>query len=166
VGGSSGFAGAKLQAQSIDADELAAWQSAMKPVGTRVASLPSSAAAVSHAGRSLQYDKGVFYEKKGNGYLAVAAPVGAAIASKPVGAATVFSAGKPYIYYYGTFYLYDGAQRAYVVVAPPAGALVDYLPDTARKVEWQGATHYAYAGTYYKPYYRGSQLVFAVAGQA
>ena len=83
----------------------------------------------------------------------------------PLGAATVFAAGKPYIYYYGTFYLYDGADRAYVVVAPPAGALIDYLPDTAKKVEWKGATHYAYAGTYYKPYYRGSSLVFEVAGQ-
>jgi hypothetical protein len=165
VGGSTGFAGARAQKESLDPVELAAWQSAMNPVGSTVKSLPSTAEPVTVDGRSLQYDKGVFYEKRGASWLAVAAPVGAAIRSKPMGSSTVFAGGKPHIYYFGAFYVYDGASRAYVVVAPPAGAMVDYLPDTAKKVEWKGGTYYEYAGTRYKPYYRGSSLAFEVAGQ-
>lgn len=166
VGGSTGFAGARLQAESVDPAELASWQSAMKPVGSKVSSLPSSAVAVAVGGKSYQYDKGVFYEKSGSGWVAAIAPVGAAIPSKPLGAGTVFAGGKPHIYYFGTFYVYDGGMKAYVVVAPPAGAMVDYLPDTATKIDWQGAAHYRYADTYYKPVYRGSSLAFIVAGQA
>lgn len=166
MGGSSGYAGARLQAETIDPVELSAWQAGMNAVGTTVKSLPASVQAVTFEGRALSYDKGVFYEKKGAGYVAVAAPVGATIPAKPVGSSTVFAGGKPYIYYFGTFYVYDGGQRAYVVVAPPAGAFVDYLPDSAKKVEWNGTTHYSYAGSYYKPYYRGSKLVFEVAASS
>jgi hypothetical protein len=166
VGGSTGFAGAKLQAESVDPAALAAWQSAMKPVGSKLQSLPSTAVAVSAGGKTCQYDKGVFYEKSGSAWVAIAAPVGASVPSKPLGAGTVFAGGKPHIYYFGTFYVYDGGTKAYVVVAPPAGAMVDYLPDTAKKIDWQGAVHYQYAGTYYKPVYRGSSLAFIVAGQA
>lgn len=164
VGGSTGIAGAALHASTVDPVELAAWQGAMIPVGGTVKKLSPTGMSVTAGGRTLSYDKGVFYEKKGAEFVAVPAPVGASVPQKPVGSSTVFAGGKPFIYYFGTFYVYDGAQRAYVVTAPPAGAKVDYLPDTAKKVEWQGAAHFQYAGTYYKPWYQGSKLVFEVAG--
>jgi hypothetical protein len=41
---------------------------------------------------------------------------------------------------------------------------VDYLPDAAKKLQAKGSVHYEYAGTQYKPFYRGTTLVYTVAG--
>ena len=76
----------------------------------------------------------------------------------------MFAGGKPYIYYAGAFLIYAQEQKAFVVVDPPVGATVDYLPDTAKKVQKGDSVVYEYAGTSYRPLYRGTALVYAVAG--
>jgi hypothetical protein len=129
-----------------------------------VAKPPADAVKVESFGQAYSYSKGMFFKQSAGGWEVVAAPVGAVIPEKPVGAATVFGNNKPHTYYAGTFYVYDAATKGYAVVQPPVGATVDYLPQSATKGEWNGSTHYEYAGTHYKPYYRGSSVVYTVAG--
>lgn len=164
VGSATGFAGAPAHAASIDPKQAAAWRDAFRPAGTKVAKPPADAVKVESFGQSYMYSKGMFFKETGGAWQVVAAPLEAVIPEKPVGAATVFGGGKPYSYYAGTFYAYDAAAKGYAVVQPPMGATVDYLPQSASKVEWNGSTHYEYAGTHYKPYYRGSSVVYTVAG--
>jgi hypothetical protein len=164
AGSATGFAGAPAYAASIDPKAAAAWRDAFRPAGTKVAKPPADAVKVQSFGQPYMYSKGMFFKESGGSWQVVAAPLEAVIPEKPVGAATVFGGGKPYSYYAGTFYAYDSATKGYAVVQPPMGATVDYLPETAAKVEWKGSTHYEYGGTHYKPYYRGSSVVYTVAG--
>ncbi|MFA6957277.1 MAG: DUF6515 family protein [Thermoanaerobaculia bacterium] len=163
-GGATGFAGAPAYAASIDPKAAAAWRDAFRPAGTKVANPPADAVKVESFGQPYSYSKGMFFKQGTGGWEVVAAPLGAVIPAKPVGAATVFGDNKPHTYYAGTFYVYDAASKGYAVVQPPVGATVDYLPASAAKGEWKGSTHYEYAGTHYKPYYRGSSVVYTVAG--
>lgn len=164
AGGATGFAGAPAYQASIDPKAAAAWRDAFRPVGTKVPKPPADAIRVESFGQGYMYSKGVFFKESGGSWTVVAAPLEAVVPEKPVGATTVFGGGKPYSYYAGTFYAYDSTRKGYAVVQPPMGATVDYLPKTASKVDWNGSTHYEYAGTHYKPYYRGSSVVYTVAG--
>lgn len=163
-GGATAFSGVAAHQAAIDPKAAAAWRDAFRPVGTKLPKPPEGAITLGFGGVSYSYAKGMFLRQADGGWQVVAAPVGAVIGEKPVGAATAFAGGKPFAYYAGTFYAYDAEMKGYAVVAPPVGATVDYLPDTAAKVQWNGAAHYSYAGTYYKPFYRGSSLVYTVAG--
>jgi hypothetical protein len=163
-GTSTGFAGAPAYQASIDPKAAAAWRDAFRPVGTKLAKPPADAVKVESFGQAYTYSKGMFFKQEAGGWVVVAAPLGAVIPEKPVGASTVFGNNKPHTYYAGTFYVYDAATKGYAVVQPPVGATVDYLPESAAKGDWNGSTHYTYAGTHYKPYYRGSSVVYTVAG--
>lgn len=164
AGGATAFSGVNAHAAAIDPKAAAAWNDAFRPIGTKMTKPPAGAITMEKGGNSYTYVKGMFLQQKGGAWEVVAAPVGAIVGEKPVGAATVFAGGKPYTYYAGTFFVYDGTQKAYVVVQPPLGATVDYLPESAAKVQWSGSVHYQYAGTHYKPFYRGSSVVYTVAG--
>lgn len=164
IGGTSGISGVAAHRATIDPKAAALWADAFRPVGTRLQALPSGAVPLKVGDGSYSYAMGMFLQKKGNAWEVVAAPHGAAITEKPVGAATVFAEKKPYTYYVGTFYVYDAAQKAYVVVAPPAGATVNYIPEAAKKTQKSEGVRYEYAGTSYKPVYRGSSVVYTVAG--
>lgn len=164
AGGATAFSGVNAHAAAIDPKAAAAWHDAFRPIGTKLTKPPEGAITMEKGGNSYTYVKGMFLQQKGGSWEVVAAPVGAVIGEKPVGAATVFAGGKPYTYYAGTFFVYDGTQKGYVVVQPPLGATVDYLPEAAAKVQWSGSVHYRYAGTHYKPFYRGSSVVYTVAG--
>lgn len=113
--------------------------------------VPSKSVLIKHSRANFHFHNGVYYKKRGNKYIVVAAPVGVKIATLPKAKIRMIINGKKYFYYYGTFYEKLESDNKYIVVKPPVGAQVDALPEGYREIEFKGKTIYEFEGTYYEP---------------
>jgi len=107
------------------------------------------------------YDRGTWYQKQGDVYIAIAAPIGSVITDLPDGCETVTVSGKDYYYYAGDFYAHDS--KGYKVVKAPRGAAVSSLPDGYKEQTDGDVTYDVYNNVKYEAKSSGDDFVYVVS---
>ena len=138
-------------------------------LGTLIVSLHPHSQTVYESDEPYYYYNGVYYRKKGAGWVVVEAPVGVTVTVLPDEAAPVYvKGGEPLEYANGAFYEPQpldesgaGGARHTVVKAPP-GVTVPQLPSGAEEKTMGEITYFVHGGTWYQPFYSGSAVVYMV----
>jgi hypothetical protein len=120
------------------------------PLGFFIGGLAATAIILSVEDQQYAYDRGVYYQRRNDGYVVVAPPIGAHINTLPDGYATVTLGDNSTFYYFaGTFYIDNGTD--FEVVDAPAGAVVYNLPQGCTTVNAGDITYFQYNNTLFQP---------------
>jgi uncharacterized protein DUF6515 len=117
--------------------------------GSVFAALPDGVGIATNGIDSLYYKNGIYYSKKGKGFVITKPAAGIRIHGLPFGYRTAFAKAKPYFYYYGVFYQQAGNSDYYEIVEAPEEAVVDAIPDGYEIKKIENEEYYFLAGVYY-----------------
>jgi hypothetical protein len=90
--------------------------------GTMARELPRGAVAVDHYGGRYWYGRGVWWGRRGPGWVVVGPPIGFFVPFLPEFYTTVWFGGVPYYYANDAYYVWRDQDRGYEVVDPPGEA--------------------------------------------
>jgi hypothetical protein len=118
--------------------------------GTTVNVVPAGAVVIKARRDPYYFHHGIFYARRGPGFVIVRPARGIRVRVLPAGYRTVVVGPRNYYYYYGTFYAKAAsAEEEYIVTDAPEGAVVDALPDGYQIKTVDGNEYYELDGVYY-----------------